>query len=598
MQSLLAGAFAVVSEAVCIADAADALIWCNPGFEQLLAQPLAVLKGRSVLLLLSSLSDRFEVYRRQDRFAASAGEICIRLNGTECDFYRIRWLELEGSGAPAARAYGLENLSKQFKLSAFQQALLSTGSITSPLTAGRADRCSLTGLFNRDGISHFLANALRDQWLGSTAVIFADLDGFKAVNDFYGHAAGDQLLQLVGSRLSALLRKTDGIGRLGGDEFLVVMQALSCREAALMMAGRIRQAICAPFSLKLDTVTAEVRLGVSLGVALSEGKTATSAAQLIQQADFAMYQAKEAGGNALHIYDQRLQGESNRQAIIRSLVKRSVDSWLVDVLLEPIVDRCSNALVAYQACLSIDHPEIGRVGHAELVSSAAALGYGAALDRVLRLRLLQWPERHARIPEAVQLCLPLSPATLHDPGFVAELRHDLLAAELDPGRCVVLVAEADLLLAPPVVRRALAELRAFGVRIWINHFGESAASLKLLLSTGVDGLCLSRVFLNDLMANPVYQPTAALPSEEAADSSQFSASLAHERLRELVAYLQSSGLQVIASGLNQQVQLDLVATTGLQLVQSELLSEPLRVPIVGSDPMESSVAEELPQAAC
>lgn len=294
----------------------------------------------------------------------------------------------------------------------------------------------LTGLPNRAELRRRLQEALTlgGSATGLTAVMFLDLDGFKQINDDYGHRAGDQALVAVAARLTEACREEDLIGRLAGDEFVLVCDGVTPEDVEAI-AERVLEAFDEPFTLPLG----EVRLGASIGVAMCHGSDA-SAEQLLAEADAAMYAAKDAAGSAVVRYDEALGSRLHRRRSLERDLEEALHKGQIELAFRPVIDLTDqdSPVRAVEAAVSWRHPQLGVVEADELELIADGAGRTVPLGDWIAehacARLARWRTEAAPLAE-LRLLLPFSARQLrsrHLPERFAEIchRHGLAPADV------------------------------------------------------------------------------------------------------------------------------------------------------------------------
>jgi diguanylate cyclase (GGDEF)-like protein len=351
----------------------------------------------------------------------------------------------------------------------------------------------LTGLGNRRLLQDRLAALLDARRPGDRlAVLLLDLDRFKEVNDALGHHVGDELLRGVGPRLAGVLRPGDVLARLGGDEFAVVLGPGSDATHAQSVAGRIRETLRTPF--RLDGV--ELHLDVSIGIALCPDHASTVAG-LLQCADVAMYQAKQAR-SGFEVYScERNRLDRDRLQTIAQL-HTALSSGQLICYYQPQCDLATGTIVGAEALVRWQHPERGLLPPESFLGLAGQIGLMAPLThRVLEIALAdcrQWRAQGAELSVSVNLSgLSLSDSTL--PREIAQL----LRLQDLPASALVLEVTEDVMLADTArTQPVVAELQVLGVRLSIDDYGTGYSSLTQLRTLPVHELKLDRSYIAGL----------------------------------------------------------------------------------------------------
>jgi diguanylate cyclase (GGDEF)-like protein len=364
--------------------------------------------------------------------------------------------------------------------------------------AHQAMHDALTGLPNRalfrDRLHHAVARAERTG--APVAVLFCDLDRFKAVNDSLGHAGGDELLVAVGARLREAVRASDTAARLGGDEFGVLLEDLEDGEEPHAVARRIAEVIGRPLTVQGH----ELRLGVSIGVAVG----AADANELLRCADVAMYRAKGNGRGDVAVFESAMREEAIDRLALETDLGRAVERGQLEVDYQPIVALGTGAITGFEALVRWNHPERGRVAPGVFVPVAEEIGVIREIGRfVLRTACSQAAAWRAEAPDAGldTITVNLSGRELADPELPADVAAALDEAGL-PARCLVLeITETVLMRDPEATMARLGELEALGVRLAVDDFGTGHCSLRSLRRFPVGTLKLAQPFVDAMVGD-------------------------------------------------------------------------------------------------
>ncbi|HEU0132352.1 MAG TPA: EAL domain-containing protein [Mycobacteriales bacterium] len=361
---------------------------------------------------------------------------------------------------------------------------------------------ALTGLPNRVLLQQRLAHAADRARRSHTeaAVLFADLDGFKQVNDTYGHPVGDALLIAVAARLSTLLRPGDTLARVSGDEFVILCEDLRAASDIEELANRIDSAFTTPFVVADGgTTQVEISISASVGMAFS-GHAEDITRNLVRDADIAMYQAKRKGGGAHQVIDLT---EAHRSADLRALQQDLRAAFSHDALAvsyQPIVRAGSGEVTGVEALLRWTHPSRGAVPAPAMVGiaeeSSLIVDIGAwVLDRGCRDHM-RWLREHPDTP--LDLAVNVSVRQLMGPGF-----RDTVAAALDrtgmrPSHLILEMTEGMFLDDSARATTVFADLKSLGVRLALDDFGTGYSSLNYLRRFPVDIVKIDQGFVADI----------------------------------------------------------------------------------------------------
>jgi diguanylate cyclase (GGDEF)-like protein len=305
------------------------------------------------------------------------------------------------------------------------------------------------------------------------AVCFLDLDGFKLINDGWGHAAGDALLVEVADRLRAATRPEDTVARLGGDEFTVLCEGVADEQGALRVAGRLQAELDAPFAIAGQ----RRHVRASIGCRLVRGGAAD---ELLRDADVAMYEAKAKGKNRVELYSAQTRARITRRLEVEQELRAALDARALAVHYQPQVDLVSGRMVGVEALARWTHPCLGVVSPAEFVAVAEESGLigplgGFVLAETCR-EVAGWHAAGRRLTATVNV----SVHQLTDPGFADSVAYVLARAGVDPASICLELTESTLMDAGEGPLRALEELERVGVYVAIDDFGTGYSSLAAL----------------------------------------------------------------------------------------------------------------------
>ncbi len=354
---------------------------------------------------------------------------------------------------------------------------------------------ALTDLPNRrlllSTLRQEIAKAERHRRFG--AVLFVDLDRFKAINDSLGHAVGDDLLVQVAVSISARLREEDTVGRLGGDEFVVLLPEVGeDEEAAGSHALKIADDIRLRFKQPFDIQGHEIHLTISIGVALYP--CGVTADDLLKYADVAMYEAKNAGRDAIRLFSRDMQEAVNRQREIEKGLRDALARAEFELYLQPQYDSWRRVIGA-ETLLRWNHPVHGVTTPGQFIEVAELTG--------LIVPIGEWILRSAcahleRLPRALKLAVNVSPRQFGDPDFVAEFERILAATGADPARLKFEITEGLAMANLEHTIATMQRLRQLGVSFSIDDFGTGYSSLNYLHRLPVDELKIDQSFVRDV----------------------------------------------------------------------------------------------------
>jgi diguanylate cyclase (GGDEF)-like protein/PAS domain S-box-containing protein len=412
---------------------------------------------------------------------------------------------------------------------------------------------SLTGLPNRalfsDRLSHAIERRGREQ---ATAVYFLDVDRFKRINDSLGHSAGDEVLREVAARIQRMLRPHDTVARFGGDEFTVLCESVGGVLEAVGVADRLQREIALP----LRAGGAELRLTASIGIALAEPGEDVDCSRLVEDADAAMYRAKERGGARTELFDVAMRERAVDALSIEQELQRGLERGELRLFYQPLVSLDSGEMVGTEALIRWEHPERGLLAPDKFLPIAEESGLivqvGAwAVGEACR-RLRDW-DRLSGGPSAFSLAVNLSARELTHPDVVSTVLNAVRRSALDPSRLTIEVTESTAMADRDSGFRALRELSDAGVRIAIDDFGTGYSSLDHLREMPADILKIDRSFVAGMAAN-------------SPDSALVAAAVAMGRALEM---------EVVAEGIETSEQVADLRELGCRLGQGFLFARPL-----------------------
>jgi diguanylate cyclase (GGDEF)-like protein/PAS domain S-box-containing protein len=362
----------------------------------------------------------------------------------------------------------------------------------------RALHDPLTSLPNRalalDRLEGALARRRRDG--RAVAVLLADLDQFKVVNDSLGHAAGDDLLVALAPRLHDAVRPSDTVARLGGDEFLVVCEQLDGAHEAIRVAERVAQAINQPIVLSAG----EHFITASIGIAVAESADALPE-DLLRDADAAMYRAKERGRGRFELFDDVLRKRVLLRLRTENELRRGLEQGELRVVYQPVVELAGGTVTAVEALVRWQHPQRGLLDPVDFIPVAEDSGLiGALGDWVLAAACRDgavWQERFPRA-EPLLVCVNASARQLANTAFPARVAEAMSRHGLAPGSLALEITESVLMEEAHAPVTVLASLREYGLRLMLDDFGTGYSSLAYLKRFPLDVLKIDRSFVAGL----------------------------------------------------------------------------------------------------
>ncbi len=409
---------------------------------------------------------------------------------------------------------------------------------------------SLTGLANRalisDRIEQLLARNRRSHTMGSA--LYVDLDEFKNVNDTLGHEIGDRLLQTAAARLTTALRDADTIGRMGGDEFVVLIDGASLQSAPELVAERILEVMRQPFHI--EGAASPIVITTSIGIAIGDR---AEPEEMLRDADLALYEAKAQGRNCYVVFRPEMNTDARYRVQLEFDLRSALECGQFRLVYQPIYDLEDLALAGVEALIRWDHPALGTLSPDEFIPALESSGQIVEVGRwVLHeacAQLAAWRARGSDLSVAVNV----SGRQLDRDGVVDDVRDALAASGLDPALLTIEVTETALMRNIDTTARRLRELKDIGVEVAIDDFGTGYSSIAYLQRFPVDCLKIDRSF------------TDAISESSEADV------LIHT----LVQLGKDLGMRTLAEGVETRTQLDHLRGEQVNQAQGFLLARPL-----------------------
>lgn len=323
------------------------------------------------------------------------------------------------------------------------------------------------------------------------AVVFVDVDGFKLLNDSFGHSAGDQFLTELGQRLQACVRQADTIARLGGDEFGLLLEDVGASKQAIVVADRIKRALEQPFQLRGQ----EVFVTASLGIAMARAN-ASDPEMLVRDADIAMYGAKRSGRGSYKVFDDEMRLEVLKTLQVQNALRHGLERGEFSLAYQPIVVLRTREIAGFEALLRWRQPHGRSVSPREFIPVAEETGLIIPMGEwALREACRQMGRWLTTTQAPLRICVNLSRRQLAHADFCAQLNRILQETKLDPSQLMLEITESAVMEDGESAARTLARIKATGVRIAIDDFGTGYSSLSLLQRFPIDMVKIDRSFV-------------------------------------------------------------------------------------------------------
>jgi diguanylate cyclase (GGDEF)-like protein len=417
----------------------------------------------------------------------------------------------------------------------------------------RATHDSLTGLPNRASLTERLAASFKpgaDRRARPESVLFLDIDDFKDVNDSLGHEGGDALLVQLAERLTSCVRPHDLVARLGGDEFAIVVVEGDDDTTSVDIAERILDSLRAPFNVG----GASLAVAVSIGVAHKRADT-TDAAELLRHADFAMYMAKGGGKGRYQLFDAQMHDDMLSRSALKTDLAVAVTSDQLRLDYQPVVDLCTGEILGVEALVRWQHPALGLLAPSTFIALAEETGDIDAigcwvLDTATR-QVANWRQTMEHCAD-LWVSVNLSAFQLPNPRSLAAIQAILSDPTVEADKVVLEVTETALAADVDGGIASLGALKINGTRIAIDDFGTGFSSLSTLANLPIDILKIDQSFVSGQQSNSPSVPM----------------------LEGIIGLANKLSLEVIAEGIEEPEQLDLIRTLGCHMGQGYLLARP------------------------
>jgi diguanylate cyclase (GGDEF)-like protein len=410
---------------------------------------------------------------------------------------------------------------------------------------------ALTGLPNRllalDRAQQMIARAARHGV--PVAALYVDLDGFKQINDTYGHAAGDELLRTVAERLLTVIRSADTAARLGGDEFVVLLEGATLDAGPELVAERLLEVLGEPYDFN-GTLGRPLKVTASIGIAVGGRATAD---ELLRDADLALYEAKEAGRSRYAMFESSMQNAARDKLIIEMDLADALAHEELFLLYQPTFDLRSESVIGVEALIRWQHPTRGVVLPDEFIPIAESSRLIVPIGRWVLQQACGQAARWREQGYAIGISVNVSARQLEDDVLIEDVQRALADSGLDAGALTLEVTETALMRDPEATAERLAILKRIGIRIAIDDFGTGYSSLAYLRQFPADALKIDRSFI-DGIANP--GASAAL-------------------IRTLVQLGKTLNIETLAEGIEDQAQLEALQREHCDQGQGFLFSRPL-----------------------
>jgi len=410
----------------------------------------------------------------------------------------------------------------------------------------------LTGLANRPRMAGWLNHSVmtRTSGFNPTALMMIDLDNFKPVNDTLGHQAGDELLKQVAQRLKRIVSDSDFVGRIGGDEFQVILARDSARSDVEQLAHDLIESISQPYFI----AGSPIKIGCSIGIAVApeHGETAT---ELVRNADLALYAAKDAGRGTTCTYTDELLVAARHRKQLEDDLRDAIAQGELSVSYQPVVSTKTALVSGYEALVRWCHPKTGAISPSDFIPVAEEAG--------LIEQIGEWVLRTAvhdavRMPDGIRVAVNVSPIQFRNPKFAGIVANALASSGLDPARLELEITEGVFLNDDERAAQMFRALKALGVRLALDDFGTGYSSLGYLRNAPFDKIKIDKSFVRGAISDG--HRKAAI-------------------IRAIVTLADAFGMETTAEGVEQQDEIAFVRELGCSHIQGFVYgkAEPLDI---------------------
>jgi len=486
--------------------------------------------------------EQFEKIRESiENYNSYHGEASVmRPDGTQINVW-INYDRLEKSEAGGEEgAYEIAIFTDITQLDEFREELYFT-----------ATHDVLTGLPNRRLLMDHLEQAIQrcKRNNRSGALFFIDLDNFKQVNDTLGHNAGDMVLVECAKRIRSAIRKSDIFGRLGGDEFLLIVEEVKSSDNLLHLADKINKVISEPFYIE----DLKYNISASIGIAIFPNDS-DDKEELLEYADMAMYQAKEKGKNRYQFYSDTLDRKIKRHFQIENILRDSLENDGFYLVYQPKIDLDTNQLTGLEALIRIDERIAGSLPPQEFIPIAEGsnliIEIGRWVFRHCCETIYQWSRNYHL--ENIEISINLSPRQLMDKSLAGFVEQTLKTYEIDPSMIEFEIPETAFVHSQKVVEHTIEELQEIGCKISIDDFGMGFSSLTTFRRFKVNKLKIDKSFIDEISYNNFDQAI----------------------VKASVAMAQAMDLKTVAIGVETDDQKRALQLLGCKEMQGFLFSKP------------------------
>ena len=563
----LDSALGQISEGLVLVNASGQVLWTNLSFDEFSGKTRLEILGVSLhsILPLNIVGDPILTLEQTRGGLLKTGLVTVIISDDPVCALEIEWRPVV-TEVPNPLIFSFRDVSARISFDELQQKSqqieekwLSANKKYIDLQskqlalAAKVMKCPVTGLPNRRGLLAQMAVALRQlrRQPGSVTLLFCDLNRFKEVNDLYGHQVGDELLIEVGKRLQATMRPEDMLARLGGDEFVVLSPDIPTPMAAVQLAERLQVLVAKPWTTQDYSISPSMTLGIA-----STDDSEVTVDELLRRADLAMYAAKASDDCSITIYDNVIDDQVKRGILIKRQLQHAIDSDLLRVDFQPIVDLKSRDSIGFEALSRIRDFEGGWMSPIDFIPVAESVGLIDPLGDLVLRRCLAVLKLVNDITPDLLITINVSPLQICRDGLAGRMIALAERYEVDLSRLAVEVTESILIDRPQSAMRELNLLRAVGCRIYLDDFGTGYSSMSWLAQLPIDAIKIDRSFTAGLLNDPRRSVVVA----------------------SMIRLSRDLGLDVIAEGVELEAQAEALLAMGCCKGQGFLFGHPAPFP--------------------
>ncbi|MEB3208558.1 MAG: EAL domain-containing protein [Synechococcus sp.] len=532
----LDSALGQIREALVLVDAAGQVIWSNAAFDGLVGKRRLEILGAGLhcVLPLNHVGEPILTIEQTQGANQNSGMLIAILCELPLQALEVEWHPVL-TEEPNPLMFSFRDVSDRLAL------------------AAQAMKCSVTGLLNRRGLLERIQTSLHHlrRQPGLVTVLFCDLNHFKQVNDLYGHHVGDRLLIEVGQRLRANIRPEDVVGRIGGDEFVVLAIDIDSKEEAIQWAERLHTGLTTPWHDEGKTITPRLSMGIAL-----TADPEISVDELLRRSDLAMYSAKASPTTSVALFDPQLDEQVKRESLIRCRLQTVLEADQLCVYYQPILDLVNGSMIGFEALARFPAEEGVSILPSEFIPVAENTGLIHRVSDKVLSRCLEELSGLGTGRQAMSISINVSPLQLSQEGLATKMIQMAEKLHVPLSYLVLEVTESPLIDRPQNAMRELALLRDCGCRVYLDDFGTGYSSMSWLAQLPIDGIKIDMSFVTGLLTDP-------------------RSSLLVGTMVRLARDLE---LDVIAEGVEEKAQVDALLAMGCTKGQGYLFGAPAPFP--------------------